>query len=78
MNQPWIYEPCDPGDARDRMGRPYPHAVRGQRPVGRQVMGYGQTEPQAYEDAVKHAGLFDAQETIGQRGEMTYPGMPYL
>ena len=73
----WLFEPCEnEGDARDRTGRPYPHAVRGQKPGGRVVHGYGHTEPQAHEDAVKHAKLFDAQETIGQRGEMTYPGMP--
>ncbi len=70
MNLPWVYEPCDPEDAADIHGIPWGHAVRGARPGGRRVMGYGHTEPQAQYDATRKATEFDARETIGQRGEI--------
>ena len=76
MTHPWLYEPCDPEGATDPQGSPWPHAVRGRKPAGRVVYGYGTTEPAAYDDAVGKARRYDAREVLGERGEIVAPTMP--
>ena len=70
---PWIFEPCSPEGATDPAGNPWPHAVRGRKPAGRLIHGYGYTEPTAYRDAEQKAQQYDAREMIGQRGEVVAP-----
>jgi len=62
---PWQFEPCDPEGALDAAHMPWGHAVRGRREQGREVRGYGHTEPLAYEDARQEAQKFDAREVLG-------------
>ena len=66
---PWNFEPCSPEGATDPAGNPWPHAVRGRKPAGRVVYGYGATEPTAWQDAERKAQQYDAREAVGQRGE---------
>ena len=66
---PWVFEPCSPEDATDYQGTPWPHAVRGRKPAGHVVIGYGLTEEYAGEDARNKAQVYDANEMLGQRGE---------
>lgn len=68
-NIPWNFEPCDPEGATDVYGNPWPHAVRGRKPAGRVVTGYGYTEPQAWHDADQKSKQYDAREAVGPRGE---------
>lgn len=68
---PWNFEPCEnEGPIRDPKGTPWQHAVRGRKPAGRLVMGYGHTEPAAHQDARDKAHQYDARETLGERGEV--------
>jgi hypothetical protein len=70
MNRPWRFEPCDPEGERTPLGDVWPHAVRGVKPGGRRVMGYGYSEGAAQESAEEAARYADARETIGERGEI--------
>jgi hypothetical protein len=73
---PWVFEPCSPEDATDPAGQPWQHAVRGRKPAGRLVTGYGHTPPAADADAREKAQQYDAREVLGQRGEIVAPTMP--
>lgn len=66
---PWVFEPCDPEDACDPVGQPWPHAVRGRKPAWPMVMGYGHSEIAADTDARRKAQQQDAREVLGERGE---------
>lgn len=70
---PWVFEPCDPEDARDTYGQPWPHAVRGRKPKRPVVMGYGHHPDDAERDAIHKAHQQDAREVLGQRGESMIP-----
>jgi len=72
---PWMLEPCDPEGATDPQGNVWPHAVRGRKPAGRLVIGYGYSEPQAWHEAEQKAAQHDAREMIGERGETINPAM---
>jgi len=70
MKHPWMFEPCSPEGATDPLEREWPHAVKGAKPGGRSVVGYGYTEPQAYDAARDAAERYDAREVMGERGEV--------
>jgi hypothetical protein len=70
---PWIFEPCSPEDVTDPAGQPWQHAVRGRKPAGRVVTGYGHTPPAADADARTKATQYAAREVIGERGEVKAP-----
>ena len=70
---PWNYEPCSPEGATDPQGNEWPHAVRGRKPAGRVVYGYGYTPPAAQQDAEQKARQYDAREVLGERGEIVNP-----
>lgn len=84
----WRFEPCSPEGVRDPMtNQPWEHAAKGVRPKGQStaagravVYGYGHTEDQAIDKAKSEATIYDARETIGQRGEPVYypPPPPHL
>ena len=77
MTQPtWVFEPCDPDSELSPAGYVWPHAVRGRKPAGRLVMGYGYTPPQAQSDAEQKAREYDAREVLGERGEVVAPPEP--
>ncbi len=67
---PWIFEQCSPEDARDPSGRPWSHAVRGQKPQRPAVIGYGHNESVADFSARQKAQQQDAKEVLGERGEV--------
>ena len=69
----WIFEPCSPEGALRPTGQEWPHAVRGRKPEGRYVIGYGDTPPQAQSEAEQRAREYDAYEVIGERGEIIAP-----
>jgi hypothetical protein len=73
---PWQFEACSPEDATDPAGQPWQHAVRGRKPAGRVVTGYGHTPPAADADARTKATQYDAREVLGERGEVKVPTMP--
>jgi hypothetical protein len=68
---PWVFEPCEnEGPICDPAGQPWQHAVRGRKPAGRLVTGYGHTAPAADHDARQKAQQYDAREVLGERGEV--------
>ena len=72
---PWIFEPCSPEDTTDPAGQPWQHAVRGRKPAGRLVTGYGHNLSDADHDARTKATQYDARELLGERGEVKVPIM---
>ena len=78
-NYPWVFEECEnEGPICDHTGQPWRHAVRGRKPAGRLVIGYGHTLPAADQDAREKATRYDAREVTGERGESITPTMGAL
>ena len=73
MNEqyPWRFEECENEvPVCDPAGQPWRHAVRGRKPAGRLVMGYGHHPDDAERDATHKAHQQDAREVLGERGEV--------
>ncbi len=74
----WLFEECSPENVCDPQGTPWQHAVRGRKPAGLLVTGYGHTPNAADADARTKASQFDAREMLGERSETIQPIMGAL